>query len=118
MRFSDMTHDELLNQLRLRHCQLADANTARAWAVQERDRAHERAANMDVELAAMTLSRDQARQEAERLRRQVEVLAEKYAEMVLCRLCRICTVPQAGTTCADRIIAWAAEQAKEGVNER
>jgi hypothetical protein len=53
-----------------------EATLARVAAEQELAEANERAANLSVELAAMTLGRDRSRQEADTLRRQVEALAK------------------------------------------
>jgi hypothetical protein len=161
---------------------LADANEARHKAEQERDglhlcgesvarmaaelkverhQANERAANLAVELAAMTLSRDQERQErneiegeytqlaelfwvesvctheellaravaalnelaaakqdADLLRRQVEVLVMKVAPSILCPTNDGCPVAGGGPArpweCKKCWSAWAAKQAKEG----
>jgi len=97
---------------------LADANAARCKAEQERDQANERAANLAVELAAMTLNRDQARQEADTLRRQVRVLAHAYAGAADCTRCKgkpLCSNLMIRPMPCDGVItAWAAKQAKEG----
>ena len=112
MRFSDMTHDEMLERLRLCECALSAA-------VKERDQANERAANLAVELAAMTLNRDQARQEAERLVRQIE-LVKPSLERMLCEDCPMggdCVSLKINTdgslTCCESIFRWAAQMAKE-----
>jgi hypothetical protein len=132
---TEITHDEMLNRLagrRREHAaQLADANTARARAEQERDamrlcsvsvtrtaemlkqerdQAHERAANMAVDLAAMTLSRDQARQDADLLRRQVEALCGRL-KLLGCPHDLTCKHDCNCVTCWRE---WAAQQAKEG----
>jgi hypothetical protein len=73
---------------------------------QERDQARERASNLSVELAAMTLSRDQARQEVDLLRRQVDVLA------AVCSSHALIGTNMVGT--ALEWAAWSARQAKEG----
>jgi hypothetical protein len=62
MKFRDMTHDEMLNQLRICKRELADANAARVKAEQERDTLRlcgESVSRMAAELKA---ERDQARE--------------------------------------------------------
>jgi hypothetical protein len=85
---------------------------ARHKAEQERDQAHERAAHLSVELAAMTLSRDQARQEADQLRRQVEAVIDEVA-WSYCPPNATC-VFKGEDRCIKCWSAWAAQQAKEG----
>ena len=118
---------------------LADANEARHKAEQERDglhlcgesvarmaaelkverhQANERAANLAVELAAMTLSRDQERQAVATLRRQVEAIAMEYSRAVRCWGCRFrdwCKNASGLKQCSELITDWAAQQAKEAI---
>ncbi len=96
MKLGDMTHDEMLAQLRLRHCQLADANAARVKAEQEWDA---------------------ARQEADLLRRQVK-LVEPLLEWTNCEVCpargQTCGATRDDVPCGEVIFAWAAQQTNEG----
>ncbi len=57
----------------------AAAELARVKAEQEADQAHERAANMAVELAAMTLSRDQANERAANLAAELAAVTQDRA---------------------------------------
>jgi hypothetical protein len=90
---------------------LADSGSVRALAERVAEKANERAANMAVELAAMTLSRDQARQEADRIRRQVAAVIDAVAAH-LCPPNGQCVMEGEGR-CIKCWIEWAWQQAKE-----
>jgi hypothetical protein len=80
-----------------------------AAAIKALAEANERAANLAVELAAMTLSRDHERKEADTLRRQVEALCSKLASEAL-----LPSETSSGLLPVQAWRAWAAQQAKEG----
>jgi hypothetical protein len=68
--------------------------------------------------AAIKLRRELAeeRQEADTIRRQVEVLAREYSHAVRCWGCRLrdlCENASGLKPCSELITAWAARQAKE-----
>ena len=65
---------------------------------------------------AVTKERDQARQEADLLRRQVRVLVymAMFAPCAHCAAKDLCDNQPAATPCEENIAAWAAQQAKEG----
>jgi hypothetical protein len=88
-----------------------------AAAIKALAEANDRAANMAVELAAMALSRDQARQEADTLRRQIE-LVKPSLEWTNCEVCpargQCCKAPRDDVHCGEVIFVWAAQQAKGG----
>ncbi len=75
------------------------------------------ARTLERELAAVTQERDQARQDADLLRRQIE-LVKPSLEWTNCEVCpargQCCTAPRDDVHCGELIFAWAAQQAKEG----